>query len=168
MIICLLIPLGAASASDVNNTAADDQVLSATPNIDTLSAGVNLEQENDTLSVQNENILSAGQDSGSNESILKLSNDNLLKDDSTTEMDFNSLNSIIRLSTDGYTLLTDYYYNNQPIVISKSNFVLDGDNHILNGNANTVFQITGNNVTLKNLNMVLSTICQNLKNPKYT
>ena len=157
MIICLLIPLGAASASDINTT--DDQVLSATPNTDTLSAGVNLEQENDTLSVQNdENLLSAGQDSGSNESILKLSNDNLLKDDGTEALDFNSLNSVIRLSTDGYPLLTDYYYNNQPIVISKSNFVLDGNNHILNGNGNTVFQITGNNVTLKNLNIINSKV----------
>ena len=161
MIICLLIPLGAASASDINTTtaAADDQVLSVTPQVDTLSASVNTEQENDTLSVQSDgNLLSAGLDSGSNESILKLSNDNLLKDDSTTEMDFNSLNSIIRLSTDGYTLLTDYYYNNQPIVISKSNFVLDGNNHILNGKSNTVFQITGNNVTLKNLNIINSKI----------
>ena len=77
MIICLLIPLGAASASDINNTAADDQVLSATPNVDTISANVNGENNNDTLSVNDEkNILSAGinDDSGSN-TILKAGED---------------------------------------------------------------------------------------------
>ena len=65
MIICLLIPLGAASASDINNTA-DNQVLSATPSVDTLSDSVNPENNNDTQSVQNnENLLSAVSDSGS-------------------------------------------------------------------------------------------------------
>ena len=84
LIICLLIPLGAASASDINNTAADDQVLSATPNVDTLSAGVNLEQENDTLSVQENEILSAGISGSNNNNILGDSSDTISYDDLIT------------------------------------------------------------------------------------
>ena len=74
LILCLIFSITGVSASDVNTT--DNQVLSATPDVDTLSASVNTEQNNNTQSVSENNLLSAGNDvSGSNESILKLSND---------------------------------------------------------------------------------------------
>ena len=96
LIICLLIPLSTVSASDINNTA-DDQVLSATPSVDTLSASVNPEQKNDTLSVQSdENILGAGSSSSNN--ILGDSNSGTYAD----------LNKLIRLST-GVVLLSQNY-----------------------------------------------------------
>ena len=103
MIICLLIPLSTVNASDINNTA-DDQVLSATPSVDTLSASVNPEQDNDTLSVQeNENLLSAGQDSGS---------DNLLGDEGESEYKtFTDLYQLYRLSEGSLELHDNYKFN---------------------------------------------------------
>ena len=103
LIICLLIPLSTVSASDINNTA-DNQVLSATPSVDTLSASVNPEQNNDTLSVQeNENLLSAGQDSGS---------DNLLGDEGESEYKtFTDLYQLYRLSEGSLELHDNYKFN---------------------------------------------------------
>ena len=143
MIICLLIPLGAASASDINNTAADDQVLSATPNVDTLSAGVNLEQENDTLSVQENEILAAGTDSGSN--ILKAN------DKSGT---LSELYQIIQLSKGEIKLYKDYEYNSEDDLTQytflKDNIVIDGNNKTISSNSLVKFTFSGNNITLKN------------------
>ncbi|WP_407375083.1 C1 family peptidase, partial [Methanobrevibacter sp.] len=50
----------------------------------------------------------------------------------------------------------DYRFNNQsddgPVIIEKSNFTINGNNHILDGNRQSgIFNITGNNVTIKNL-----------------
>ena len=157
LIICLLIPLSTVSASDINNTA-DDQVLSATPSVDTLSASVNPENNNDTLSVQeNENLLSAGSDSGS---------DNLLGDDGENETNygaFTDFNKIMELNNDGILFLfQDYKYNStvdssfsNGIVISKS-IVIDGQGHTIDANGNIAFTINANNVTLKNIKILNS------------
>ena len=132
LIICLLIPLGAVSASDVNSTA-DDQVLSATPSVDTLSASVNPEQKNDTLSVKNdENLLSAGQDSGS---------DNLLGDDGESEYKtFTDLYQLYRLSEGSLELNHNYKFNPETdsalvngIDIRKT-ITIDGNGHTIDGN----------------------------------
>ena len=152
LIICLLIPLGAASASDINNTAADDQVLSATPNVDTLSAGVNLEQDNDTLSVQENEILSAGQDSGSNE---------ILGDEQTGS--FKDLSTIINTSTTGIIKLDkNYKYNPDTdsdfingIIVNRTDLQsvsINGIGHIIDGdNKAKIFNIVSDNVILKDI-----------------
>ena len=151
LIICLLIPLGAASASDVNNTAADDQVLSATPNVDTISANVNNgENSNDTLSVNDEkNILSAGLESGSN---------NLLGDASENTRTFSDLNDLIKLSSDRIIFSNDYKYDSQNdssfvngITISKA-IEIDGNKHIMDASKTaSFFNIKSDNVIIKNI-----------------
>ena len=158
LIICLLIPLGAVSASDVNSTA-DDQVLSATPSVDTLSASVNPEQDNDTLSVQeNENLLSAGSNSG---------NDNLLGADGDVGS-YSDLNELIKLTDSGSTLplLKNYEYKDSSesagIVISKP-ITIEGNGFTINGNnLGPGFIVHADNVTLKNINII------NCVSPTYT
>ena len=147
LIICLLIPLSTVNASDINNTA-DDQVLSATPSVDTLSASVNLEQDNDTLSVQENEILSAGI-SGSN-------NNNILGDSSDT-ISYDELITLIKLSDNELKLSSDVKYStsdvNNIIQISKP-FTLDGNGRTIDGNGlASFFKINANNVCLKNLNI---------------
>ena len=66
LILCLIFSITGVSASDVNTT--DNQVLSATPDIDTLSASVNTEQNNNTQSVSENNLLSAGNDDSGTDS----------------------------------------------------------------------------------------------------
>jgi len=147
LIICLLIPLGAASASDINTTtAADDQVLSATPQVDTLSASVNPEQDNNTLSVSENNLLSAGLDSGSN----KLGNSN-----SGTYAD---LNRLITLSNNVVYLSQNYTYGGSTddyvITISK-NITIEGNGFTINGNSQTTaFVIQANNVIINNIKII--------------
>ena len=151
LIICLLIPLGAVSASDINNTA-DDQVLSATPSVDTLSASVNLEQDNDTLSVKNndENMLSAGiDDSGNN---------NLLKEGEEKYGSLTELNALIQKSNGTLELDKDYKFNDtldsasfsNGITLSKS-ITIDGCGKTIYSGEHRIFTIQANHVTLKNL-----------------
>ena len=172
LIICLLIPLSTVSASDINNTATDNQVLSATPSVDTLSASVNPEQKNDTLSVNDENLLSAGQDSGSNESILKLSNDILLStgisgsdtvlgdDGDSGEYTLNDLEKLIKYTPDTLVVPYNIKYNatidGDGLVISKNNYIIDFNGKTLDasGSFGTILTVTGNNVTIKNLNLI--------------
>ena len=158
LIICLLIPLSTVNASDINNTAADNQVLSATPSVDTLSASVNLEQENDTLSVQENDILSAGI-SG---------NDNILKEGETTNYGtYKELDQLIKLSTDSVILLKNYKYNPDTdsryingINITKS-FNIDGNNKIIHGsNVASCFNVIADNVNISNLNIVNTSVSQ--------
>ena len=163
LIICLLIPLGAASASDINNTATDDQVLSATPNTDTLSAGVNLEQENDTLSVQNnENILSAGiDDSGNNNiDILKVANNEILKEESTGS--FNDLNKLILSKSEGSIILLDQNYKyitgDSALTINKNNITIDGNGiYTIDASNSGTINVNGLNTTLRNLKITNTT-----------
>jgi len=138
LIICLLIPLGAASASDINTTtAADNQVLSATPQVDTLSASVNNgDQDNNTLSVQSDgNLLSVAE------------NNNLLGDDNTGSSD--DFTELIKLTKEKLTLTQDYYFTST-VNIGKS-IVIDGNNHTISGNG-VLFNVNANGVTIHNLN----------------
>ena len=116
MILCLIFSITGVSASDVNTT--DNQVLSATPDIDTLSASVNTEQNNNTQSVSENNILSAGNDdSGSN---------NLLGADEETGS-FTDLDKLIRSSEGELTLDQDYAFDSSDSIlqISSDNFILN-------------------------------------------
>ena len=84
--------------------------------------------------------------------------------DTNTETDnFSELNNIISNYEDNSLKLEkDYQYNEdtdsaykQGIIISKDDFVLDGDGHTIDGsNQAAIFNITGNNVTLKNINFI--------------
>ncbi|MDL2247059.1 hypothetical protein LJB96_05535, partial [Methanobrevibacter sp. OttesenSCG-928-K11] len=53
-----------------------------------------------------------------------------------------------------YDQTTDGYYR-EGITINKTNFVLDGGNYTIDGDGKArIFHITGNNVTIKNLNLI--------------
>lgn len=62
-------------------------------------------------------------------------------------------------ASDLLELTDDYKYNNETdnitLTISKSNFVINGNGHTINGdNQCGIFQINGTNITLKNLNII--------------
>ncbi len=68
---------------------------------------------------------------------------------------FTELNNDINESESTFEVEYDYRFNNQsdegPIKIEKSNFTINGNNHILDGNRQSgIFNITGNNVTINN------------------
>ncbi len=81
---------------------------------------------------------------------------------SAADGNFTSLQTDIDNSADGIKLTQDYVFNNATdskltdgINITQNNFVLDGDGHTIDGsNQARIFKITGNNVTLKNLNLI--------------
>jgi C1A family cysteine protease len=69
---------------------------------------------------------------------------------------FKDLNNHINWSEDVLEIMHDYTFNNEsddgPVVIGKSNFTINGNNHVLDGNRQSgIFNITGNNVTINNL-----------------
>ena len=69
---------------------------------------------------------------------------------------FTELNNDINESENTFEVEYDYRFNNQsddgPVIIEKSNFTINGNNHILDGNRQSgIFNITGNNVTINNL-----------------
>ncbi len=86
------------------------------------------------------------------------SNGDLLTSDSSNA-NFNDLNKDINESTNELKLTHDYVYDEgndinftDGINVSKSNFLLDGNGYSIDGNGKArIFNITGNNVTLKNL-----------------
>ena len=86
------------------------------------------------------------------------SNGDLLTSDSPNA-NFNDLNKDINESTNELKLTHDYVYDEgndinftDGINVSKSNFLLDGNGYSIDGNGKArIFNITGNNVTLKNL-----------------
>ena len=86
------------------------------------------------------------------------SNGDLLTSDSPNA-NFNDLNKDINESTNELKLTHDYVYDEgndinftDGINISKSNFLLDGNGYSIDGNGKArIFNIIGNNVTLKNL-----------------
>ena len=88
-----------------------------------------------------------------------------LENNQITEVigNFTDLNGeISEIPTGGnLTLKKDYSYNSSDsdykngILIAKDNIVIDGDGHTINGeNQARIFNITANNVTLKNINFV--------------
>ena len=59
-------------------------------------------------------------------------------------------------SADVMDVQHNYKFNNEtdkgPVVINRSNFVIEGNNHVLDGsNQTTIFAITGSNITINNL-----------------
>lgn len=86
------------------------------------------------------------------------SNGDLLTSDSPNA-NFNDLNKEINESTNELKLTRDYVYDEgndinftDGINVSKSNFLLDGNGYSIDGNGKArIFNIIGNNVTLKNL-----------------
>ena len=81
---------------------------------------------------------------------------------SAEDGNFTSLQTDISSSTDSIELTQNYIYDNSTdsglkngITISKSNFIVDGNGHTIDGsNQARIFHIMGNNVTLKNLNLI--------------
>ena len=116
-------------------------MLSATPSVDTLSASVNPEQENDTLSVNDENILSAAADS------------NILGSDD--DGSFTELEKLISSSDKELTLNKNYVFqdSDNPVNIRNNNLVIDFKDNAINASNHqgNILTISGNNITLKNL-----------------
>ena len=80
-------------------------------------------------------------------------NNELLADNPKT---FKQLYNDINESQTTFEVNYNYTFNNEsddgPVVIDKSNFTINGNNHILDGNGQSrIFKITGNNVTINNL-----------------
>ena len=89
--------------------------------------------------------------------------DNLALENTEGVGNFTDLNDeISKIPTGGnLTLEKDYTYSssdhdyNRGILISQDNIVIDGDGHTIDGAGQTrIFNITANNVTLKNINFV--------------
>ena len=69
---------------------------------------------------------------------------------------FTQLDRDIDDSQDTFEMQHDYAFSNESdngqVVIEKSNFTINGNNHILDGNKQSgILNITGNNITINNL-----------------
>ena len=100
--------------------------------------------------------------------------ENSTEDDISTEILQNSQNEVYTTSEASFTNLTDeiesggavldlnrdYTFNNETdnntgILISKDNFILNGNGHTIDGkNQSRILNITGNNITLNNLILI--------------
>ena len=95
----------------------------------------------------------------SNEHLNKVAGDSDLLTSDSPNANFNDLNKDINKSTNELKLTRDYVYDEgndinftDGINVSKSNFLLDGNGYSIDGNGKArIFNIIGNNVTLKNL-----------------
>lgn len=95
----------------------------------------------------------------SNEHLNKVAGDSDLLTSDSPNANFNGLNKGINESTNELKLTHDYVYDEgndinftDGINVSKSNFLLDGNGYSIDGNGKArIFNIIGNNVTLKNL-----------------
>ena len=84
---------------------------------------------------------------------------------SVSAASFTDLQNDIENSQGILNINQDYIYNNttdialnEGINLTKSNFIINGNNHTINGNNQAgLFSITGNNITIKNLNFANST-----------
>ena len=78
----------------------------------------------------------------------------------TSEASFTNLTDEIENAGTSLTLTKDYTFNNATdnnlgILISKNNFILNGNGHTIDGkNQSRIFNITGNNITLTNLILI--------------
>ncbi|WP_407416360.1 C1 family peptidase [Methanobrevibacter sp.] len=80
----------------------------------------------------------------------------------SAEGNFTALQDEINLSTECVEITQDYVYNNETdanisygITIEKNDFTINGNGHTIDGNGQTrIFNIRGNNVTIKNLNII--------------
>lgn len=100
--------------------------------------------------------------------VFETAPDNDLKTDENNEIltdnpkTFTQLDNEINESQDTFEINYDYTFNNETdsnyasgITINKSNFVIDGNRHSINGNNQAkIFRITGGNITINNLFLV--------------
>ena len=88
---------------------------------------------------------------------IESTQDNDLKTDEVyNPKTFTQLDNEINESQDTFEVKYNYAFNNESdygsVVIEKSNFTINGNNHILDGNRQSgIFNITGNNITINNL-----------------
>ena len=80
----------------------------------------------------------------------------------SAEGNFTALQDTVNTTADTLEITQDYTYDNSSdeeieygILINKSNFVLNGNGHTINGNNQSrIFAITGENITISNLNLI--------------
>ena len=102
-------------------------------------------------------IISMGVVSATEESEIIEANDNIgITPDSGISYTFENLTEELKTSDDSFDMQHDYTFNCETdsgyVVISKNDFVINGNNHIMDGNKQSgIFNITGNNVTINNL-----------------
>ncbi|WP_409199629.1 beta strand repeat-containing protein [Methanobrevibacter sp. DSM 116169] len=80
----------------------------------------------------------------------------------SAEGNFTSLQNQITNANEGIIINQNYTYSEsndntlkEGVIINKDNFVIDGNNYTINGdNKARIFSITGDNVTIKNLNFI--------------
>ena len=113
-------------------------------------ATVNATEVNDT-SIASDHILS-----------IESTQENTFEDDGINEIladnpkTFTQLDKDMDESGDTFEIMYDYTFNNESdcveVIIEKSNFIINGNNHTLDGNGQFgIFTIMGNNVTINNL-----------------
>ena len=104
-----------------------------------------------TENIQNDNI------STDSAEILKTSQNEVY---ATSEASFTNLTDEIENAGTTLDLTQDYTFNNETdnntgILISKNNFVLNGNGHTIDGNNQSrLFYITGTNITLNNFILI--------------
>ena len=103
-------------------------------------------------------IISMGAVTASEESsdIMEVSDATEVTQNDGISYTFKNLTDDVKISGDSFDVQHDYTFNNETddgyVVISKNDFVINGNNHIINGNEQSgIFNITGNNVTIRNL-----------------
>ena len=80
----------------------------------------------------------------------------------SAEGNFTSLQTDIADSADSIDIAQDYTFDEKSdaelttgIVINKTNFVINGNGHTLDGNGmSRIFDVTGENITINNLNFI--------------
>ena len=145
LILFILISLTAVTAAD-NNTEIITSNGNADDNIQIINS-----LNDDEISTEN------GCGSVEISSSINQSNNVLSDADGGT---FSDLNTKINTSTSStVTLENDYRYaedhSNTGVQITKSNIIVDGKGHTIDGNHQSrIFYVTGNDVTLKNINFI--------------
>ena len=126
-------------------------------------ASDNIEKDNSHLSINDINLVQNTSNSNDlkksdrTDKIGKENTNTLTSDNKNTS--FKNLNDIISNSNSSVELNKDFTFNNTTdqiyingVQISKDNFVINGNNHIIDGqNQARILNITGNNITLKNI-----------------
>lgn len=155
IMLILIISLGAVSATEnFNNDLSDNGLNDNTLSDNSLNENTLSDNTLSDKSLSESTIIQNDHDN------LKDTNNNdnnkALKDPAKT---FTDLQMEIINASDLLELTDDYKYNNETdnitLTISKSNFVINGNGHTIDGdNQCGIFQIKGNNITLKNLNII--------------
>ena len=120
------------SATDLNETNNINDVNHISSNVEVV---------NSNHSSMSNHVLSGGE------------NDKL---EDTNYKSLSDLSTLIKVTPNSLVLDDDFQYVDSPLKINKNNFVLDFNNHILNANgfSGNVLEITGKNVTIKNMQFI--------------